>query len=367
MFFIYGCVLFLFTVINPVFFTAQAEAATVIDEIRFILSKKALIPPQFHELLALNDKNLDAGLKAIDPYARYVPKSELASWSSESPMLGVELFQYKSDWWIKPDAGGPAAKAGIPEVGRLLAIDGKYVVGNNMAGITAQLDEALKRKEVVLNISGSHDRKGKDYSIKPGIFNPASITWYRAEGYTVFTIRDFITRNTAPKLYALYKTLVRPNTRVVIDLRGCAGGDLYESLEIAGMFVKENLPLVATYDRKGILKTYKSPHGEKLQYPNYILIDHRTASSAEILAGILKYYHLSLLIGEESYGKFLSQTIFPLSNGGELWLTTIRISLPDKESRVNVGIKPDIFCKDVSVYTIHEIMNVISRTRSTMP
>lgn len=367
MFFIYGCVLFLFAALNPVLFPVQADAATVIDEIRFILSKKALIPPPLHALLALNDKNLDAGLKAIDPYARYLPTSELANWSSQSPMLGVELFQYKSDWWIKPDTGGPAAKAGIPEVGKLLAIDGKYVVGNNMAEITEQLDEAVRRKEVVLNIAGRHDRKGKNYRIKPGIFSQTSVTWYRTKGYTVFTISDFITRNTAPKLYALYKTFVKPNTRVVIDLRGCSGGDLYESLEIAGMFVKENLPLIVTYDRKGIPKTYKSPHGKKLQCPSYVLIDHRTASSAEILAGILKYYHLSFLIGEKSYGKFLSQTIFPLSNGGELWLTTIRISLPDKETRVNIGIKPDIYYRDVSVHTMHEIMNNISRTRSVMP
>ena len=194
-------------------------------------------------------------------------------------------------------AGGAG---GIPEIGTLRVIDGKKIDNDDLAEISALLDKAVRKG--VVNLTISNPRGGKEaYLIRASALQPSSIAWRRVGADLVVHIRDFAAHDTAPALRALYETVGRAaRTRVVFDLRGCSGGDLYEALEIAGMFVSADLPLASTYNRKGIARTYRAPPGKKLPSPIWVLIDRRTASAAEILAGILQHYHLTRLIGEPS-------------------------------------------------------------------
>ena len=221
--------------------------------------------------------------------------------------------------------------------------------------ISALLDKIVQRNQVILTVSSSSSYKGKDYRVSPAAYEAPSIMWRSKGNDVLIRIREFITHNTAPVFSARFSTLIRPGNRVILDLRGCSGGDLYEALEIAGMFVTAGLPLAKAYDRNGVVKIYKSPIGQKLKSPNWILIDNKTASSAEIIAGILQYYHLSIVVGEKSYGKCLSQTLFPLSDGGVLWLTTLDVRFPDNCSCTGRGVKPDISYPDISVASMTEI------------
>ena len=143
--------------------------------------------------------------------------------------------------------------------------------------------------------------------------------------YAIRSYYEFVSHETAPFFSGLYNTMDKKGDATLLDLRGCPGGDLFEAIEIAGLFVPAGLPLITTYDQKGKVHTYLSPAGDKLSAPAYILMDIRTASAAEILAGILKSYGLSRLVGDRSYGKCESQTVFNLTGGGQLWLTTLAV------------------------------------------
>ncbi len=353
-------ILLLLSTIDLTLIVSVAQPAPSIVELRSIIAKKSLRPPSAKLLAALDTNHLATGLLAIDPYARYVPPPFYPGNSSSSFHLGMEVFAYKSRLWIRSDPNGPADQAGIPEIGLLLAINNINVENDNLSRISSLLDRAVQEERVILTVSTSPESKGKNYKIMPVPYRPSSITWNRIGTDIIVRIRNFVSHDTAPSLSALCTTLVRPGTRVVIDLRGCSGGDFYESLDVAGLFVPAGRRLASTYNRTGVVKTYRAPQGKKLSNPVWLLIDSRTASAAEIIVGILQYYKLAHVAGEQSFGKFVSQTIFPLSEGGELWLTTLAIRLPDNISRVGKGIKPDIYYPDISVTKVSDIIKTIS-------
>lgn len=347
-------------------FTVRVDAAPPVEEIRTIMAKRALASPSPSVLSTLNSKNLGSGLRAIDPYARYMPSAPVSGKSSESLYLGLEIFAYNSRIWLRPDPDGSAAQAGIPEISELLAINGKKL-GADLEQTASRIDTAIRLGDVTLTVSEQSGRNEKSYRIRPGSNQPASFNCRRSGGDMVVRINEFVSHDTAPGLSASLTTLLRPGDRIVLDLRGCAGGDLFEALEIAGMFVPAGLPLASTYDRARTVRTYRSPAGKKLRKPFLILIDRRTASAAEILAGILQYHHLGHIVGERSYGKCVSQTLVPLSDGGELWLTTLGINLPNATSCVGRGLEPDRAYANVSVAQVNEIIKSISSGVNKLP
>jgi len=355
----------LFTAVGLMLIATLVNAAPPIEEIRAIMAQKALHSPSAVSLAALNADHLNEELQKMDPYARYVPPST-SSRNLSSMHLGIEVFAYKSRLWVMPDSGGPADLAGIPEIANLRAINNKKVRDVDLSKISVQLDKAVLEDRVDLTVFSLSDNKEKSYKVKPAASKPPSITWRRIGTDIVLRIREFVAHDTAIGLSAIYRTLIQHGTRVVIDLRGCTGGDLYESLGIAGMFVPADLLLASTFDRNGLIQSHQAPIGQKLPSPICLLIDHDTASAAEILAGILQYYHFTLLIGERSFGKCVSQTLVPLSNGGGLWLTNYCIHLPDNQSCTGNGLQPDISYPDIRITKMNDIIkkinNVISST-----
>lgn len=358
-------ILLLLTAMAMTLAVAVVHASPPLEEIRTILLQRALWPPPSKSLAALDTENLPAGLRAIDSFARYVPPSSLSGYSSPSPSLGIDIFSYKSRPWVQTDPGGPADKAGIPEIGELQAINGTKVFDIDFPKVLALFDLAVRHGRVSLTLSSRSDGKGKTFEVQPVKFQSSSLTWRRMGDKVIVRIREFIAHDTAPGIAALYGTLVRSNSQVVIDLRGCSGGDLYEAIEIAGMFIAAGLPLASTYDRSGMIQTYRAPPGHKLANPTWLLCDRRTASAAEIFAGILQYYQLARLVGEQSAGKCVSQTPVPLSDGGKLWLTTLAIYFPNGMSCNGTGLKPDIPYHDITVTKSTDIIAKLdSRTRA---
>lgn len=344
------------------------DAAPPVAEISAIMSERALKVSSSGNLrdLAANS-NLNKHLLKIDPYARYVPpSSSLKVLHSETRYLGLDLYDHKSRIWIQSIPGGPAEKNGLPETGILLAINGKKIRDDDLKKVSMMMDEVMLGNQVILKVSCCPTCKGNDYKLKPSLDKAPPVTWRFQVNTLSVRIREFITHYTAPFFLARYLTLSRPGTTIYLDLRGCSGGDLYEALEIAGMFVPAGLILAKTYDRNGKENVYKSPAGQKLKRPYSVLIDNKTASAAEILAGILRYHKISNIVGVSSYGKCLSQTVFPLSNGGELWLTTADVRFPDNRSCTGMGIEPDIYYPDISVASMTEIASKINKEVSSI-
>lgn len=153
--------------------------------------------------------------------------------------------------------------------------------------------------------------------------------------------------------------------KLVIDLRDNGGGLLTAALEAASYFLPAKTPVVVTLNQQNaITQTYATSSAPT--YPHdlmiVLLVNHLTASAAEILAGTLSYYvrqgaHLPwiITIGEQTFGKGSVQEVIPLSNDCAVKLTTALYALPDKTIIQNLGITPDIVVTKLATPSDHEV------------
>jgi len=350
--------IFFLSPLMAILYSPLLQAAVPIKEIQSSISTHALEPPTSSQLFSLNANNLDQVLKELDPNSRYIPPPPpTSSLLKKKPRnFGIEIFEHKSTPWIRTIPDGPAFLAGLPEIGVLLAINNKNVSGCSLSQIATLIDKAMRNDKILIKVSDGLDGAVDNYSVSSAVHQTQAITWRHIDNHMILRINEFSTRHTAPALAAIYRVLIDQKTKVILDLRGSAGGDLYEALEIASMFVSARQPLVNTFDRDKTIVHYRSTQNQKLESPIGILIDSRTASSAEILTGILKFYRLSSVVGDKSYGKCTSTTAIPLSNGGKLWLTNRGVRFPDNSSCSGTGIQPDIKIPDISVLRLSVII-----------
>jgi carboxyl-terminal processing protease len=120
---------------------------------------------------------------------------------------------------------------------------------------------------------------------------------------------------------------------LVLDLRNDPGGVVEAALDTASLFLKPGQTILTLRGRNVLEKSEAvpataQPYGFKLA----VLINARTASAAEIVTGALQDHDRATVLGEPSYGKGLVQSVFPLSEGTGLALTTALYYTPSGRS-----------------------------------
>jgi carboxyl-terminal processing protease len=129
---------------------------------------------------------------------------------------------------------------------------------------------------------------------------------------------------------------------LVLDLRGNGGGRLTESVLASSLFLKKGQRVVSTRSRTGGDSNYDAVGDPLPARPIVVLIDHNTASAAEILAAAIAEHHVGTTVGSRSFGKGTVQEIIPLEGGGALDLTVGRYFTADGTSLLGKGITPDV-------------------------
>ena len=117
-------------------------------------------------------------------------------------------------------------------------------------------------------------------------------------------------------------------TSLILDLRHNPGGLLKQAVQVAETFLPNETEIVSVKGARATRQVYQSDNPEPETMPLVVLIDHETASASEIVAGAIQDHDRGLIIGENSFGKGLVQTIMPLSGGYGLTLTTARYYTP---------------------------------------
>jgi len=127
---------------------------------------------------------------------------------------------------------------------------------------------------------------------------------------------------------------------LILDMRYNHGGELYAAVQVASYFVPAG-PVVYIVDKQGKVDT-KMAAGTYLGMPVVVLVNEESASAAEIVAGAIKDEKTATLVGVKTFGKGIVQTIFPLSGGAGVKLTTAKYLTPNKISIHKKGIEPDV-------------------------
>jgi carboxyl-terminal processing protease len=283
----------------------------------------------------------------LDPYSRYVTADEALQARERrvgQSSLGLRLAGGRRGTVIvaalAPD--GPAAEAGVREGDQLLSIDG-YAVSARRIIDAAELLEGLPGTEVTLVLRRGNQRHTVTLlrSAAPAGTVRAerldNILWLRLTAFSVHT-----TEALSGLLNEAFAE-PQPPRGVVLDLRGNRGGVLAQAMSVADAFLTGG-PIASSLGRHPDSVRAWTAAGTDLSQsrPLVILVDGRTASSAEIVAAALSDRGRAVVVGSSTLGKGLIQIVIPLSNGAEVLISWSRVLAPQGWPVQGLGVQPAI-------------------------
>ena len=131
-------------------------------------------------------------------------------------------------------------------------------------------------------------------------------------------------------------------TALMIDLRSDPGGMLSTVVDMCDYLLPAG-KIVYLEDKNGnVLSTYESTDEEQLDLPMVVLVNGESASASEIMTAALKEYGVATIVGENTYGKGIVQSVIPLSDGSAIKLTTAKYFTPNGNDIHKKGVAPDI-------------------------
>ena len=282
-----------------------------------------------------------------DTYSAYFTQKEYDEFKEESSGIyhgiGIRMYLEAEDNGIvikEVFEGSPAETAGLLPNDKIIKVAGKNVSGNDFTTVSS-LVGGEKDTEVGVTIFRPSDQKTHDFTVVRGNITYPTVNFKMLEGDIAYIqLKKFeeLTHNQFQA--ALEKAASHDAKGMVLDLRNNPGG----LLRIAKDIVDELIP-------EGIIVSTKDKNGKSIEYyadssytdlPMVVLINGRSASASEVVAGALKDYGRAKLVGETSYGKGVVQTIIPLSDGSALKITTAQYFTPSGVCIQGIGIDPDV-------------------------
>ena len=291
-----------------------------------------------------------------DPHSSFIPAREYENLrirtEGEYGGIGLEVVQ-RNDWVtvVSPIPGGPGGRAGIRAGDQFYEIEG-------VAADTMTTDQAV---DILRGPPGSTVTVRM---LRPGVDEPIEFTVRREvihlkavpfsvmlEGDIGYVPLQTVLETSSSEVRSAVDSLQSEGMRgLVLDLRGNLGGLLDEGIEVTDLFLDQGQAIVETRGRaRDQNETFSARAADRYEgLPIVVLVDGVSASAAEIIAGALQDHDRAVLIGETTFGKGSVQSLYQLTGGDVLRLTTARWYTPvgrsihaDRDERV-VGSGRDL-------------------------
>jgi carboxyl-terminal processing protease len=231
---------------------------------------------------------------------------------------------------IAPFAGSPAYKAGIRPGDAILEVNDKRT-DNMTTTEVADLLKGPRGTNVQIVIAREGTEKPMTLNIMRDEIPRKSVEdafWVRP-GIMYLDIQSF-NENTSREVEENFRRLGEQNVKgLILDLRENPGGLLNEGVAVADRFLQKGQTIVSHRGRASAEKPYVARHGNSgYNYPIVVLVNRYSASAAEIVAGALQDHDRGWVLGDNTFGKGLVQTVYPLSDNTGLALTTAHFYTP---------------------------------------
>jgi carboxyl-terminal processing protease len=296
---------------------------------------------------AMTKALFDEMLAHIDPYSRYVPPIEAVGDRDRRgghAGIGVTLAQHgKSVAVGDVIIGSPGALAGIAPGDVIQWVDGRTALGKDRGTIEALLNGP---EGTVLRMGWlARDGSSRGATITRVMIPPETVFPRRNGDVVIIQITGF-SQTTAQHVTQVVRDGLRgprPITGIVLDLRGNRGGLLRAAVATADVFLPPGVIMRSSGRAPETNRVWLSGGGALAKdLRMVVLVDGGTASAAEILAAALADRGRAVVVGSSTFGKGVVQTIDPLPDGGELFLTWSRILAPRSWPIQSLGVMPQI-------------------------
>jgi carboxyl-terminal processing protease len=280
----------------------------------------------------------------VDPVERELETDTL---SGEYGGIGADIVRDAAAVVrLVPFPEGPAIRGGIVEGDVLLAIDGVFLSAESSLDEITALLRGPEGSQVTLTVGQTpQDPEPRSLQLVREDFPLPSVAGYiypDEAAIGVVRIRLFTATTPVEVDEAVLDLADRGAAGLVVDLRGNPGGLFESAVDTARLFLTDG-PIVAEVrvDGRGPSYTVEAA-GRWSALPVVLVVDGGTASAAELLAAVLQQHGRAALAGQATLGKGSVQSVFPLSDGSSLHLTTAVWQLPNGNELPATGLSPDI-------------------------
>jgi carboxyl-terminal processing protease len=285
-----------------------------------------------------------------DPYTRFLDPKQYEALTSQTSGevsgIGIRMEmneKTKRLTVVEAIENSPALKAGIKAGDEILAINGKPTQ-------QMKVDDASKlirgKAGTVLTLRlGRTGQSAFDLKLTRATIEVPTVRYTlkqegnRRVGY--IRLREFSSHAADQMRRAIRDLNSKQVNAYVLDLRGNPGGLLQSSIEIARMWL-DNGGIVRTVDRTGGSEDTKANRTALTNLPLAVLVDGNSASASEILTGALKDNKRAVVVGGQTFGKALVQSVHELTDGSGLAVTIAHYYTPQGTDINHKGITPDI-------------------------
>lgn len=283
-----------------------------------------------------------------DPYSVYYDEEETKqmseSLSGEFGGVGALMSQDRETGVItvlQVYDGSPAQEAGMRDGDTLYKVEGEEVTGEDLSDVVSKV-KGEKGTQVTLTVLRADTGDEEELTITRDTIEAQTVSHEMKEnnvGYIRITEFDTVT-------YEQYKEALEDledqgMERLIVDLRSNPGGNLDTVCDILDLMLPEGL-IVYTEDKNGEREEYTSDEENQFDKPLVVMMNGYSASASEIFAGAIQDYGLGQIVGTQSYGKGVVQSVFDLQDGTSVKLTIAEYFTPNGRSIDGEGITPDV-------------------------
>ncbi len=275
------------------------------------------------------DVTVNQILEKLDPHSVYISEAEMTKVSENMKGdfvgIGVNFYKYKDTIAvIRTIPQGPSHLKGIKPGDRILMADNDTLFGKNLPNdIIVRRLKGKKGTSVNLKVYRKDEDKTFNVKVKRDIVLIKSVqSYYMLTDDMGYIKINRFAESTFREFKSALKQLSRQGAKkLTLDLRDNPGGYLGIAEQMADEFLKEGKLILFTKNKKGKTnKIHATDEGSFEDKPVYVLINERSASASEIIAGALQDNDIGTIVGRRSFGKGLVQREMDLGDGSAVRL-----------------------------------------------
>ncbi len=287
-------------------------------------------------------------VETLDPHSSFITAEDYKELMIETkgsfPGVGIVItVKDKVLTVVSPIEGTPAYEAGMKAGDQIIMIGDKSTKDISIRE-AVKLIRGPKGTKVKLTVRRKGSEKPIDFVITRDVIPIKSVRSFSLPSDLGYIRISNFQSNTGEDLAKALKKMDKDKELegLILDLRNNPGGLLSQAVKVADAFLDSGLIVSIKSRDQREQKSVAHKATKSRKYPMIVLVNEGSASASEIVAGALQDNKRALILGTTTFGKGSVQTLFPLSDGSGLRLTTALYYTPSGSSIQASGIEPDI-------------------------